>query len=198
VQALHRFLWQVQYLVSQGFYVVMSHTSYLTHDPNMVDPNLLASNWGTLWRILTELPGYASLLKGRVFAGVWRARVVVPAWGARACASASGAPGLPLCPPPPPAPAPGSPHARGAAPAPTHPARRRRPRERALALGLPVGARVHRRKRRAQLRAGRGALPPRDDGHPQLGPGRARVCQRDGPEPRGPRALPHLLQALQR
>jgi len=71
IQALHRFLWQVQYLVSQGFYVVMSHTSYLTRDPNMVDPNMLASNWGNLWRIITELPTYRRHLKGRVFAGGW-------------------------------------------------------------------------------------------------------------------------------
>jgi hypothetical protein len=66
---VHRFLWQVQYLVSQGFYVVLTHTSYLTRDPNMVDPNMLASNWGNLWRMITELPAYRRHLKGRVFAG---------------------------------------------------------------------------------------------------------------------------------
>jgi hypothetical protein len=59
----------VQYLVSQGFYVVITHTSYLTRDPNMVDPNMLASNWGNLWRTITELPAYRRHLKGRVFAG---------------------------------------------------------------------------------------------------------------------------------
>lgn len=69
VQAVHRFLWQVQYLVSQGFYVVLTHTSYLTRDPNMVDPNMLASNWGNLWRMITELPAYRRHLRGRVFAG---------------------------------------------------------------------------------------------------------------------------------
>jgi hypothetical protein len=69
VQAVHRFLWQVQYLVSQGFYVVLVHTSYLTKDPNMVDPNMLASNWGNLWRMITELPAYRRHLRGRVFAG---------------------------------------------------------------------------------------------------------------------------------
>lgn len=70
VQALHRFLWQIQYLVSQGFYVVIAHTSYLTRDPNMIDPNVLASNWGNFWRILSELPEYQQHLKGRVFAGI--------------------------------------------------------------------------------------------------------------------------------
>jgi hypothetical protein len=61
----------VQYLVSQGFYVVLTHTSYLTRDPNMADPNMLASNWGNLWRAMSELPAYRRHLKGRVFAGVW-------------------------------------------------------------------------------------------------------------------------------
>lgn len=70
IQAVHRFLWQVQYLVSQGFYVAITHTSYLTRDPNMVDPNMLASNWGNLWRMISELPGYDKYLKGRVFPGV--------------------------------------------------------------------------------------------------------------------------------
>ncbi|KAF8068194.1 zinc finger CCCH domain-containing protein 18 [Scenedesmus sp. PABB004] len=48
VQALHRFLWQLQYLVAQS-------------------PALFASNWGNLWTAITELPGYADHLRGRVF-----------------------------------------------------------------------------------------------------------------------------------
>ncbi|GBF93295.1 glycoside hydrolase [Raphidocelis subcapitata] len=74
VLGLHRFLWQVQYLVSQGFYVILDfHPTSDATDPNAADPNaadpaLLAANWGALWGALVQLPSYKASMKGRVIA----------------------------------------------------------------------------------------------------------------------------------
>lgn len=66
---IHRFLWQVQYLVSQGFYVVLDyHPTNNAGDPNMQDPELFATNWGNLWRAIQELPNYSCCLAGRIIA----------------------------------------------------------------------------------------------------------------------------------
>lgn len=65
--ALCRFLWQIQYLVSQGFYVVLSFHSISFPDPNVASPKVLAYNWGALWRMLTDLPQWEGAMKGRVF-----------------------------------------------------------------------------------------------------------------------------------
>lgn len=62
-----RFLWQIQYLVSQGFYVVLDFNSQRGWEPNMIFGQLLGRNWGNLWRMLTELPEYKEHLAGRVF-----------------------------------------------------------------------------------------------------------------------------------
>jgi hypothetical protein len=64
---LRRFLWQVQYLVAQGFYVLLDFASHRSEELNMQQPQLLAANWAALWRMLTELPGYQQHLAGRVF-----------------------------------------------------------------------------------------------------------------------------------
>lgn len=53
----------------QGFYVLIDHASYLEKDPNMANPALFSANWGNLWRMVTELPGYSQKLRGRVFPG---------------------------------------------------------------------------------------------------------------------------------
>ncbi|GBF87397.1 glycoside hydrolase [Raphidocelis subcapitata] len=68
VAAIHRFLWQVQYLVSQGFYVVLAFASTRDPEPNVSDPALLAANWHALLRALASLPNYSSRLRGRVLA----------------------------------------------------------------------------------------------------------------------------------
>ena len=70
VLGAHRFLWQVQYLVSQGFYVFLDYHPTASTDPNVEDPSLLAANWGALWRALKALPNYDSRLRGRVVADV--------------------------------------------------------------------------------------------------------------------------------
>lgn len=62
-----RFLWQLQYLVSQGFYVLLDFASARRQEPNMEQPQLLAQNWGNLWRMLVELPEYKEHLSGRIF-----------------------------------------------------------------------------------------------------------------------------------
>lgn len=36
-------------------------------EPNVAEPNLLAQNWGNLWRILADIPLYNTLLRGRIF-----------------------------------------------------------------------------------------------------------------------------------
>ncbi len=64
---MRRFLWQVSYFVSQGFYVLLDFASAQSDEPNLMNPTLLAQNWGNLWRMLTELPGYQENLAGRVF-----------------------------------------------------------------------------------------------------------------------------------
>jgi len=62
-----RFVWQIQYLVSQGLYVLLDFSSSRDAEPNLADANLLAQNWGNLWRIFTDIPVYKQVLRGRVF-----------------------------------------------------------------------------------------------------------------------------------
>lgn len=59
-------MWQLQYLVSQGLYVLLDFSSTRDSEPNVADPNLLAQNWGNFWRILADIPGYNTLLRGRI------------------------------------------------------------------------------------------------------------------------------------
>uniref|UniRef100_A0A383WE90 Ammonium transporter AmtB-like domain-containing protein n=1 Tax=Tetradesmus obliquus TaxID=3088 RepID=A0A383WE90_TETOB len=99
VLAVHRFLWQVQYLVSQGFYVLLDFASHRAEEPNMQQPQLLAANWAALWRMLTELPGYHEHLAGRVFPDLvnepsrwncqWDTSCRAPDSGTRSCAPAT-------------------------------------------------------------------------------------------------------------
>jgi hypothetical protein len=63
----HRFLWQVQYMVSQGLYVLLDFNSQRGWEHNMPHGQLLARNWGTLWKALTDLPEYKEHMSGRVF-----------------------------------------------------------------------------------------------------------------------------------
>jgi hypothetical protein len=65
--AIHRFLFQIDYLVSQGFYVVLSYHPTAPRDAVTADAQLFANNWGNLWRSLVALPSYATKLRGRVF-----------------------------------------------------------------------------------------------------------------------------------
>ncbi|KAI8470545.1 MAG: glycoside hydrolase superfamily [Monoraphidium minutum] len=65
---IHRFLWQVQYLVSQGFYVILDYHPIADEDPNIGDPALFAANWRALWSALAALPDYESRLRGRLIA----------------------------------------------------------------------------------------------------------------------------------
>lgn len=67
VRGIHRFLWQVQYLVSQGFYVLLDFNSNRWWEPNVQNSQLLAHNWGNLWRALSDLPQYKQHMSGRVF-----------------------------------------------------------------------------------------------------------------------------------
>jgi hypothetical protein len=62
-----RFLWQVQYLVSQGFYVLLDFSSTRDSEINMQNPAVLAQNWGNFWKILTDIPAYKEQLAGRIF-----------------------------------------------------------------------------------------------------------------------------------
>lgn len=62
-----RFVWQLQYLVSQGLYVLLDFSSTREVEPNVADASILARNWGNLWRILADIPVYKTLLKGRIF-----------------------------------------------------------------------------------------------------------------------------------
>jgi hypothetical protein len=66
--SIHRFLWQVEYLVSQGLYVLLSYHPTAPRDAVTADASLFANNWGNLWRSLAALPSYSSRLRGRVFA----------------------------------------------------------------------------------------------------------------------------------
>lgn len=66
---IHRLLWQVQYLVSQGFYVILDYHPTASSDPNMLDPAAFAANWGRLWAALAGLGAvYQQQLRGRVIA----------------------------------------------------------------------------------------------------------------------------------
>ncbi|WIA11531.1 hypothetical protein OEZ85_011642 [Tetradesmus obliquus] len=67
VPALYRFLWQVQYLVSQGLYVLLDFSSTRDSEVNMQNPAVLAQNWGNFWKILTDIPAYKQQLAGRIF-----------------------------------------------------------------------------------------------------------------------------------
>eukprot|EP00878_Enallax_costatus_P033161 GHUV01036555.1.p1 GENE.GHUV01036555.1~~GHUV01036555.1.p1 ORF type:complete len:425 (+),score=93.87 GHUV01036555.1:481-1755(+) len=67
VPALYRFLWQLQYLISQGFYVLLDFSSTREREVNVENPQLLAQNWGNLWRILTDIPAYKDYMAGRIF-----------------------------------------------------------------------------------------------------------------------------------
>lgn len=67
VPALYRFVWQLQYLVSQGFYLLLDFSSTREVEPNMQSASLLAQNWGRLWRILADIPAYKEFMAGRIF-----------------------------------------------------------------------------------------------------------------------------------
>eukprot|EP00882_Tetradesmus_deserticola_P031313 GHRQ01035406.1.p1 GENE.GHRQ01035406.1~~GHRQ01035406.1.p1 ORF type:complete len:380 (+),score=80.90 GHRQ01035406.1:579-1718(+) len=67
VPALYRFLWQLQYLVSQGFYLLLDFSSTRESEVNMQNPAVLAQNWGNFWKILTDIPAYKDHLAGRIF-----------------------------------------------------------------------------------------------------------------------------------
>lgn len=64
--AIHRFLFQIEYLVSQGLYVVLSYHPSAPRDATTADARLFASNWGNLWRSIAALPSYATKLRGRI------------------------------------------------------------------------------------------------------------------------------------
>jgi hypothetical protein len=64
---LSRFLWQLQYLVSQGFYLLLDFSSTRESEVNLQNPAVLAQNWGNFWKILTDIPAYKEQLAGRVF-----------------------------------------------------------------------------------------------------------------------------------
>lgn len=85
-----RFLWQLQYLVAQGFYVLLDFSSTREAEPNVSNPALLAENWGNLWRIMSDIPAYKSHMAGRVFPDL----VNEPSrWGCQwnsACADTNG------------------------------------------------------------------------------------------------------------
>jgi hypothetical protein len=65
-----RFVWQLQYLVSQGFYVLLDFSSTRDAEPNVSDGAVLARNWANLWRILADIPTYKTHLRGRIFPDV--------------------------------------------------------------------------------------------------------------------------------
>ncbi|KAI8471777.1 MAG: glycoside hydrolase superfamily [Monoraphidium minutum] len=65
--AIQRFLWQVQYVVSQGMYVVLAFSSSRDPEPNAASAPLFARNWQSLWKMLRDSPQY-SRLKGRILA----------------------------------------------------------------------------------------------------------------------------------
>jgi hypothetical protein len=48
-------------------YVLLDFSSTRPGEPNVVDPDVLATNWGNLWRILADIPAYKQHLAGRVF-----------------------------------------------------------------------------------------------------------------------------------
>jgi len=98
--AIHRFLFEIEYLVSQGLYVLLSYHPTAPRDAAAADAALFASNWGALWRSLAALPSYPTRLRGRVFADLlnegsrygclWE-RAAVGVGGATACAPAAAA-----------------------------------------------------------------------------------------------------------
>lgn len=57
----------MQYLVSQGFYVLLDFSSTRDAEVNLQNPEVLAQNWGNFWKILTDIPAYKEYLAGRVF-----------------------------------------------------------------------------------------------------------------------------------
>jgi hypothetical protein len=67
VPALYRFLWQLQYLISQGFYIMLDFSSTRDTEPNVQNPALFAQNWSNFWRILSEIPAYKQHMQGRIF-----------------------------------------------------------------------------------------------------------------------------------
>lgn len=83
-------MWQLQYLVSQGLYVLLDFSSTRESEPNLANPQLLAENFGNLWRILTDIPVYKQVLRGRIFPDL----VNEPSrWGCQwtsTCASSNG------------------------------------------------------------------------------------------------------------
>jgi hypothetical protein len=85
-----RLLWQVQYVVSQGMYAVLTFSSARDPEPNVASPQLFTRNWQNLWRMLADLPQYKHM-KGRVLADL----ATDPSrWGCqvREFARAAGAP----------------------------------------------------------------------------------------------------------
>lgn len=46
--------------------MLLDFSSTRDAEPNVADPNLLAQNWGNFWRILADIPGYNTLLRGRI------------------------------------------------------------------------------------------------------------------------------------
>ncbi|KIZ04477.1 hypothetical protein MNEG_3478 [Monoraphidium neglectum] len=90
VPAIQRLLWQVQYVVSQGMYAVLTFSSARDPEPNVASPQLFTRNWQNLWRMLADLPQYKHM-KGRVLADL----ATDPSrWGCqvREFARAAGAP----------------------------------------------------------------------------------------------------------
>jgi hypothetical protein len=63
-----RFLWQIQYIISQGLYVIPAFHPTREPEANVVNPRLFTRNWRNLWRMLRDLPGYETRIKGRVLA----------------------------------------------------------------------------------------------------------------------------------
>lgn len=57
----------MQYLVSQGLYVLLDFSSTRDSEVNMQNPAVLAQNWGNFWKILTDIPAYKQQLAGRIF-----------------------------------------------------------------------------------------------------------------------------------
>lgn len=60
-------MWQLQYIVSQGLYVLLDFSSTRQSELNAADSQVLAQNWGNLWRILADIPAYKTQLRGRIF-----------------------------------------------------------------------------------------------------------------------------------
>jgi hypothetical protein len=69
-KGIHRFRWQVQYLISHGFYVILDFhpTNTAAVDPNLKDPALFAANWGALYQAFKDDGLFAERVQGRIIA----------------------------------------------------------------------------------------------------------------------------------